>query len=96
MHRLVASSRTGIWPRHWAHARARSRTQLSDARVAASYADLVPLVEASEHTTSGLFANRADNNPRTVGDEFVRILRLPYGQRPFAASSTGRTQASKT
>jgi len=61
----------------------------SDAEVTAAYSDLEPLVEANEHATSSLFTNQADNDPQTVADEVVRILRLPYGERPFRSVVDG-------
>jgi NAD(P)-dependent dehydrogenase (short-subunit alcohol dehydrogenase family) len=61
----------------------------SDTEVTAAYADLEPLVEANEHATAGLFADQADNDPQTVADEIVRILRLPYGERPFRSVVDG-------
>ncbi len=61
----------------------------SDAEVTAAYADLEPLVEANERATSGLFTSQADNDPQTVADEIVRILRLPYGERPFRSVVDG-------
>lgn len=64
-------------------------SRATDAEVTAAYADLVPLVEANEHATGGLFADPADNDSQTVADEIVRILRLPYGERPFRSVVDG-------
>ena len=64
-------------------------SRAADAEVTAAYSDLVPLVEANEHATNSLFADQADNDPQTVADEIKRILRLPYGQRPFRSVVDG-------
>jgi NAD(P)-dependent dehydrogenase (short-subunit alcohol dehydrogenase family) len=64
-------------------------SRASDRDVSSAYSILDPLVEANEDATSRLFAVEADNDPQTVADEIARILRLPYGERPFRSVVDG-------
>jgi NAD(P)-dependent dehydrogenase (short-subunit alcohol dehydrogenase family) len=55
----------------------------ADTAVAEAYKILDPLVVRNEEATASLFTPGTEADPVVVAEEIVRILALPYGQRPF-------------
>lgn len=58
-------------------------TRPADRATTAAYARLDSMVARNEEATSSLFTPGVDANPQAVADEFVRIVSLPAGRRPF-------------
>lgn len=58
-------------------------TRPSDTATSAAYARLDSMVARNEEATSSLFTPGVDAHPQAVADEFVRIVSLPAGTRPF-------------
>jgi len=58
-------------------------SRASDTSVNAGYAALDDLVARTEEATDGLFTPGVDADPMAVAEEIVRILALPYGQKPL-------------
>jgi NAD(P)-dependent dehydrogenase (short-subunit alcohol dehydrogenase family) len=58
-------------------------SRASDTSVNAAYAALDPLVARTEEATDGLFTPGVDADPVAVADEIVRILALPFGEKPL-------------
>jgi NAD(P)-dependent dehydrogenase (short-subunit alcohol dehydrogenase family) len=58
-------------------------TRPADRATSAAYARLDGMVARNEEATSSLFTPGVDANPQAVADEFVRIVGLPAGTRPF-------------
>lgn len=58
-------------------------SRATDGEVTKAYAQLDPLVARNEEATAGLFPPGVDQAPGTVGEEIVRILGLPRGEKPF-------------
>ena len=58
-------------------------SRASDEEVTKAYAPLDPLVARNEEATAALFSPGVDQAPGTVGEEIVRILGLPVGEKPF-------------
>lgn len=60
-------------------------THPADAATSAAYARLDEMVARNEEATSSLFTPGIDATPQAVADEFVRIVNMPAGTRPFRA-----------
>lgn len=58
-------------------------TRPADTATMEAYAHLDGMVARNEEATSNLFTPGVDANPQAVADEFVRIVSLPTGSRPF-------------
>lgn len=58
-------------------------TRPADTATSAAYARLDSMVARNEEATSSLFTPGVDAHPQAVADEFVRIVSLPTGTRPF-------------
>ncbi len=58
-------------------------TRPADTATSAAYARLDSMVARNEEATSSLFTPGVDANPQAVADEFVRIVSMPAGTRPF-------------
>ncbi len=58
-------------------------TRPADTATSAAYARLDSMVARNEEATSSLFTPGVDAHPQAVADEFVRIVSLPAGTRPF-------------
>jgi NAD(P)-dependent dehydrogenase (short-subunit alcohol dehydrogenase family) len=56
----------------------------SDTAVAAAYSALDPMVADTERATNALFTGQV-KGPAGVAEEIVRVLDLPFGQKPFRA-----------
>ena len=56
----------------------------NDPAVAEGYVDLDPLVARSEEATNNLFGSTVVG-PDGVAEEIVRVLDLPFGEKPFRA-----------
>jgi NAD(P)-dependent dehydrogenase (short-subunit alcohol dehydrogenase family) len=63
---------------HFPHA-----TRPADTATSAAYAHLDSMVARNEEATSSLFTPGVDATPQAVADEFVRIVSMPVGTRPF-------------
>lgn len=57
-------------------------TRAGDEAVTAAYAALEPMVERNEEATAALFGGKTNADPAAVAEEVVRIVALPYGERP--------------
>jgi NAD(P)-dependent dehydrogenase (short-subunit alcohol dehydrogenase family) len=57
-------------------------TRASDTTRTADYAELEPLMAHNEAGTAALFDPDINSDPVIVADEIVRILALPFGQKP--------------
>ncbi|MEV5155658.1 SDR family oxidoreductase [Streptomyces werraensis] len=57
-------------------------TRAGDEAVTAAYAALEPMVERNEEATAALFGDKTNADPAAVAEEVVRIVALPYGERP--------------
>ncbi|WP_329373214.1 SDR family NAD(P)-dependent oxidoreductase [Streptomyces sp. NBC_00669] len=55
----------------------------ADTAVAEAYRVLDPLVARNEEATASLFTPGSTADPVVVAEEIVRILALPYGERPL-------------
>jgi Short-chain alcohol dehydrogenase of unknown specificity len=55
----------------------------ADTATEAAYSRLDSMVARNEDATSGLFTPGIDANPQAAADEFVRVVSLPAGTRPF-------------
>ncbi|GHO63280.1 short-chain dehydrogenase/reductase [Ktedonobacter sp. SOSP1-52] len=55
----------------------------ADTATTAAYAPLDSMVARNEEATSSLFQSGVDATPQTIADEFVHIVSLPAGTRPF-------------
>ena len=55
----------------------------ADKATTAAYARLDSMVARNEEATSSLFTPGVNADPQAVADEFVRIVGLPAGTRPF-------------
>ena len=58
-------------------------SRASDGGVTKAYSALDPLVARNEEATANLFPAGVEQNPDVVGEEIVRILGLPHGEKPF-------------
>lgn len=58
-------------------------TRPADTATEAAYSRLDSMVARNEEATSSLFTPGVDANPQAVADEYVRIVNLPAGTRPF-------------
>lgn len=58
-------------------------TRPADMATTAAYARLDSMVARNEEATSSLFTPGVNADPQAVADEFVRIVGLPAGTRPF-------------
>jgi NAD(P)-dependent dehydrogenase (short-subunit alcohol dehydrogenase family) len=58
-------------------------TRPADTATSAAYARLDRMVARNEEATESLFAPGVDAHPQAVADEFVRLVSMPAGTRPF-------------
>jgi NAD(P)-dependent dehydrogenase (short-subunit alcohol dehydrogenase family) len=58
-------------------------TRPADTATTAAYARLESMVARHEEATNNLFTPGVNAHPQAVADEFVRIMGLPAGTRPF-------------
>lgn len=58
-------------------------TRRADTVTSAAYARLDSMVARNEEATSSLFTPGVDANPQAVADEYVRLVSMPAGTRPF-------------
>ena len=58
-------------------------TRPTDKATTAAYARLNEMFARNEEATSNLFTSGVNAGPQAVADEFVRIVGLPAGTRPF-------------
>ena len=72
-------------------------TRPADKVTTVAYAQLDSMMARNEEATSGLFTPGVNADPQAVADEFVRIVGLPAGTRPFRAVvdfSNGNVEAA--